>query len=79
MFLNVSTQQLLLSMEGTKNCLYWTESSKYDTAVKKRHSLTQFSSIIIKINAFIASIFFVKSTLQRQLPFFIHMPAGVVT
>ena len=35
MFLNVSTQQLLLSMEGTKNCLYCRESSKYDTAVKK--------------------------------------------
>ena len=34
-FINFSPQRLLLSMKGTKNCLYCRESCKYYTTVKK--------------------------------------------
>ena len=35
-FINISSQQLPLSLKGTKNCLYCRESTKYDTTVKMK-------------------------------------------
>ena len=61
MFINFSSQQLPLSMKGTKNCLYCRESSKYGTTVK------MIVTMIVKINASTASIISLQSALGRQL------------
>ena len=36
-FINISSQELLLSMKGTKNSLHRRECSKYDTTVKMKY------------------------------------------
>ena len=43
---------------------------KSQSSKKEIPLLTKFSSIIVRINAFIASIFFLKSALQRQLSYY---------
>ena len=35
-FIYFSSKRLLLSMKGTKDCLYCRESCKYDSTVKKK-------------------------------------------
>ena len=77
-FIYFSSKRLLLSMKGTKNCLYCRESCKYDSAVKKK----DFKLInLVKINSFIASKIFLQSALRRQLSIssFIYMSEAVVT
>ena len=53
MLIDFFSQQLSLSMKGTKNCLYCRESSKYDIAVKTKY--------LVKINP-------KKTPLPRQIP-----------
>ena len=73
-----SSKRLLLSMKGTKNCLYCRECCKYDSAVKKK-DLELIN--LVKINSFIASKIFLQSALRRQLSIssFIYMSEAVVT
>ena len=77
-----SSGRLLLSMKETKNCLCCRDSCKYDSTVKNKDLLlTKLGTMIVKINAVIASTIFLQSALRRQLSItcFIHMSAAVVT
>ena len=72
-FIIFSSERLLLSMKGTKNCLFCRGSCKYGSAVKKeRLYLIKFSTMIVKINALVLPWFPSKCYTKAAFSYFFH-------